>query len=158
LGEISQRDGKVPNVTIWYGRQLVSVLSSRRLTLLLAAMVCLAILITNLLLPLVGIRLPEGAAINEVCFGGAALIWVFAGFIAYRRRGIVNEGLQAGATISLVTMTTAMLTFTLIHPSGSSLAPFTLLPLFALVGAICGALGAALARFTTSAEKQGGVS
>jgi hypothetical protein len=148
LGEISQKGDKVPNISIWYGRQLVSVVSNGRLTLLLAAIGCIAILITNVLFPFVGIRVPELAAINVVCFGGAALIWVFAGFIAYRRSGIVTEGLRAGASIALVTMTTAMLTFAFINRGRSALAPFALLPMFALVGATCGALGAALARFT----------
>jgi hypothetical protein len=46
---------------------------------------------------------------------GAALAWVFAGFIAYQRSGIMTEGLRAGATIALVTMPTAMLTFAFIH-------------------------------------------
>jgi hypothetical protein len=149
LDEIARKGDELPNASLWYGRQLVSVVSNGRLTLLLAALGCTAILVTNLLFPLVGIHIPELPGINIVCYGGAALVWVLAGFIAYQRSGIVTEGLRAGATIALVTMTTAMLTFAFVHRGVAPLAPFALLPMFTLVGATCGALGSALARFTT---------
>ena len=149
LGEITRRGGELPNITLWYARQLTSVVSSGRLTVLLAAIGCTVILVTNVLFPLVGIRIPELAEINVVCYGSAALVWVFAGFIAYQRSGVVSDGLRAGASIALVTMTTAMLTFAFIRKDAAPLAPFVLLPMFALVGATCGAVGAALARFTT---------
>jgi hypothetical protein len=149
LGEITRKGDELPNTSLWYGRQLMSVVSNGRLTLLLASIGCTAILVTNVLFPFVGIRIPELAAINVVCYGGAALVWVYAGFIAYQRSGVVTDGLRAGASIALVTMTTAMLTFAFIHRGVAPLAPFALLPMFALVGAICGALGSALARFTT---------
>jgi hypothetical protein len=153
LDEMSRKGGELPSANLWYGRQLVSVVSIGRLTLLVAAGGCAAILVTNLLLPFVGIHIPEFPAINAVCFGGAALSWVFGGFIAYQRTGIMTEGLRAGATVALVTMTTAMLTFALIRGDAAPLAPFGLLPTFALVGATCGALGSALARFTTRAAR-----
>jgi hypothetical protein len=100
--------------------------------------------VTNLLFPLVGIHIPDFRAINVICYGGAPLVWVFAGFLAYQRSGIVTEGLRAGSTIALVTMTTAMLTFAFIRRGVAPLAPFALLPMFALVGATCGVLGSAL--------------
>ena len=149
LDEISRARNEVPKPGFWYARQLVYVISSGRLTLLLASMGCIAILVTNAFLPLVGIRVPEFAAINVVCFGGAALVWVFAGFIAYQRSGVVTDGLRAGASISLVTMITAMMTFALVRRDGAPLAPLAFLPMFALVGATCGVLGSALARFAT---------
>ncbi len=149
LDDITQKGEELPNLSLWYARQLVSVVRNGRLTTLFAVVVCASIAVTNVLFPFVGIRIPELAAINAVCFGGAALVWVFAGFIAFRHSGIVTEGLRAGASIALVTMTTAMLTFAFIRQDAAPLAPFLLLPMFALVGAVCGALGAALARFTT---------
>jgi hypothetical protein len=149
LDEMTRKGDDLPNTSLWYGRQLISVVSQGRLTFLLAAIACTAILVTNLLFPLVGIRIPEFPAINFVCYGGAAVVWVFAGLLAYQRSGIVTEGLRAGATIALATMTTAMLTFAFIHRSVAPLAPFALLT-FALVGATCGVLGSALARFLTA--------
>jgi hypothetical protein len=147
-GETLKRAEKVENKNLWYGRQLLSVMSHGRLTVMLALVVCITIVLSNGLLPLAGIDIPEFPGINIIFFGGIALAWTYAGFIAYRRAGVVADGSLAGAVSALVTMTAAMVTFALLQWDHAHLTAFELLPMFVLVGAIFGSLGSALARFT----------
>src|SRR5438105_2638300 len=145
--EQALRGEKLPNRNLWYARQLLSVVGHRRLTFILAAVVCLTILLSNGLLPLLGIDIPEFPGTNVVFFGGIALAWAYAGFIAYRRTGNVADGSLAGATSALFTMTGAMLTFALLQWDSEHLSAFELLPLFVLVGVVFGFLGSLLGRF-----------
>ena len=145
--EMLQRTEPVESRHLWYARQLLSVVSHGRLTVILAAAVCVTILLSNGLFPLLGIDIPEFPAANVVFFGGLALAWASAGFIAYRRTGVVADGPLAGATSALLTMTVAMTTFAVVEPNRANLAAFELLPMFVLVGAVFGWLGSGLGRF-----------
>src|SRR5213592_2492970 len=114
-GEIMTHGGKLENKNLWYGRQLLSVMSHGRLTLILTLVDCVSIILSNGLLPSIGIDIPEFPGTNIIFFGGIALAWTYAGFIAYRRTGVVADGSLAGATSALVTMTAAMITFALLQ-------------------------------------------
>ena len=51
-----------------------------------------------------------------------------------------------------MTMTAAMITFALLQWDHAHLTAFELLPMFALVGAVFGSLGSALARFVAPVQ------
>ena len=145
--EIVRRGDKLGNKSLWYAGQLFAVISHRRLTIALTVVVCATILLSNGLLPVLGVNIPEFPGTNVIFFGGIALAWSYAGFIAYRRTGNFADGSLAGATSALFTMTAAMLTFALLEWDHEHLAAFELLPLFVLVGVVFGSLGSLLGRF-----------
>ena len=153
--ETIRRGHKLQNRNLWYARQLISVMSHGRLTLILTTIVNIAIILSNGVFPAAGIDIPEFPGTNIIFFGGIALAWTYAGVIAYRRTGVVADGSVAGATSALVTITTAMITFALLQWDHAHLTAFELLPMFVLLGAVFGSLGSALARFTAPVKGLG---
>jgi hypothetical protein len=159
---------------LWYLKQLVFVLSTSRLSAWLAAAVIALILVTNVLFPLLAIRIPETQIINIVCFGGAGIVWAIAGFIACSQSEEMMDGIYSGSVIAFISMTAAMVTFELVHDflSGilllktggiasvvqdrildsstdrirATVAPFAFLPAFTLIGACCGSVGSIVAK------------
>ena len=129
----------------WYLKQLVFVLSTGRLSAWLAAAVIASILVTNVLFPLLAIRIPETQIINIICFGGAGVVWAIAGFIACSQSEETMDGIYSGSVIAFISMTAAMVTFALVHHS-LSVRPFAFLPAFTLIGACCGSVGSVVAK------------
>ena len=173
-GDLAKSGRPVRSPNLWYLNQLVFALSTGRLSAWMAAAVSLSILVTNVLFPLLAIRIPETQVVNIICFGGAAIVWAITGFIACSQSEEIMDGVYSGSVIAFISMTAAMMTFALVHDflsgilllktSGivgvvqdrildsstegirASVGPFAFLPAFTLIGACCGSVGSIVAK------------
>ena len=143
--DLTRSGAAIVSPHLWYLKQLMFVLSTGRLSVWLAAAVIASILVTNVLFPLLAIRLPETQVINIICFGGAGVVWTIAGFIACSQSEEMMDGIYSGSGIAFTSMTAAMVTFALVHIS-LSMRPFAFLPAFTLIGAGCGSVGSIVAK------------
>src|SRR5438046_10268927 len=70
--EIVRRGDKLGNKSLWYAGQLFAVISHRRLTIALMAVVCATILLSNGLLPALGVHIPGLPGKNVLFLAGIA--------------------------------------------------------------------------------------
>lgn len=143
----------------------------------LGVMLCVAIVTTNVVAPsFTYLGLDENVAML-LATGCLLVFFAGAGFLVSRRTGRITTGARIGARTALVGMGIAMLTFLVIdnlfldlvgtqpdkvwgfaHSDFTSMRAYVnvgllrgfviVLPLFVLVGAICGAVGAAMRTIT----------